>query len=63
MLIVGLIPTSYHGTLDVGDDGEGARNVALKLGNGRMGVLDVPTNVENDYICVNRKFGLETDSQ
>ena len=61
-MIIGLIPTFYHGTFDVGNDGEGGRNVVLKVGNGRMGVLDVPTNVGRDYICVDRKFGLQTDS-
>ena len=71
-----IVSTFYHGTFDVGNDGEGGRNVVLKVGNGRMGVhdtlmdirndglsvLDVPTNVGHDYICVDRKFGLQTDS-
>ena len=56
VLIVSLIPTFHHGTMDVGNDGEGGRN-------GGLGVLDVLTNVGNNHICVDRKLGLETVGQ
>ena len=34
----------------------------MNIGNDGMGVHYVMANVENDYICVYGKFGLEEDS-
>ena len=66
----------HYGTMDVGNDGVGVRNIALKLRNDCLGVrntlmdvgndgMSVPktfTNVGNGYICVYCKFGLEVDN-
>ena len=61
--------------MDVGDNGVGVGNAALKLRNDGvsvhdtpmdiindgMGVRNTPMNVGNDYICTYREFGLEAD--
>ena len=63
--------------MDVGDNGVGVGNAALKLRNdgvsvhdtpmdirnNGMGVRNTPMNVGNDYICAYRKFSLKADSQ
>ena len=63
--------------MDVGNDGLGVGNAALKLrydgmgiydppmnvGNEGTGVSNIPMDVGNNQIRINRKSGLEVDSQ
>ena len=48
--------------MDIRNDSVRVRDVVVDTGDDGLGVLDVPTNVGNDHICVNCKLDLEVDS-
>jgi hypothetical protein len=56
LILTSRFPGAFqHGTMTVGNSGEGVHNIILDAGNDGVGVRDIVTNGRNGCICGCRK--------